>query len=1214
MAKYTIYGDTADGYIYSANVTYATARSGSSLGVTDSTTFKLGQEIVGGVYYLYETFLSFDTSSVSGNVGLTELSLCVSTGNYDVAKGFDILMAPYDFGTLGTDDWQDGTELTALTPVGPGFPSRSIDLTGGRKTIVGFEGEGIVTESGTSRFVLWSADQEASTAPTGSEYELLYASDNTGTTYDPCLIVHTYTTGYPYIASAAYYSTGGATAHSIPYPPDINAGDLLLGFVTTDAEETFSSLTSGWVQVKTATETTTTSGVFYKYAAGTETGTWSVTTTSEAACAVTLAVRGVNREYPLIVPAGATGSSATPDPPTTLALKESRKFLNLVYAGWDHSDTYSSSPTNYTEVAGFSSGTGSGDCGNALAYRELEQSTAENPGTFGISGTEGWQAFTVQVLGDLSPVVVENYAVATPTTSSLAFGQTATYSVSQVWSFTARESCSIEKITAYMTKVGSPTDDVTLSLRTAYDGSNVATTGAIDVQAAGWYEGTISSPYAVTAGTRYYIVCERTGTLHNTDRYDIYFELSSCPPESEWQYNGSYYTEQPGRGMAFQARKQTTTVVTGAASLAPDSSVTAAALKRIFAAAALAPDSGVTATGLMQVLASAALAGDGGLTATGTTFTLVTGSAALALTGGTSSVALLEIPGASSVVGAGAVIASSLLEIPASASIAGSGSVSISSLVEVLGSSSISGTGSMTSSGLLVVLGSSSVSADASVGAAALLDVLAQSSVGAAGGITASALCEVLGAVSVSGGSTIVVSGDVLSQLVTGAASLGLTGSVTAQGLRILLAQAALAGYGSMTVSGLVEALATAQVSLGSALTADALQIALAQAGVTAASGMTVSGLLNVLASASVSGASSVTAGAIVEVHGVANIGTTGAVVIVGTVLGTVEGSASISASASLTGTPILIVLDSAALSSTGALSASALVEVLGAGALSTSGSLTGSALLIIPATASLAADGALTASALLDVLGTAHVQANGALTAEALRMVLGAAQIQANGAAVVDALQMVLSSASLAGLGSMSASSIVEAYGASAIAAAGAVAADGLLIIPGVASLSLDSLLTALGDAFFPYISGSASITLASDLTVDAMLEVLAAATVTGTGEVDPTALLIIPGAAVLNALIDVQVAGIQIALGQAGLTGVASLSADAMLEILASADIDLLAEFIASGWAMLLNRGGGAAPNPRTGRYMKSWQGVPGQRPTRRNRYFDGLPRRRS
>ena len=374
----------------------------------------------------------------------------------------------------------------------------------------------------------------------------------------------------PVIAESTKHAFGSnATSYTITGTtlPDFAAGDLCLIFCSTDGAGnalTAHFAAGGGDQALTVIGysggNTPSSTWFYRWCTGVEldVDVHILGTNSETCEAIAMRITGVTREFPLIIPVPAIATSQNPDPPAVPALKEARDVLFLAAESHDHTDTWASDPTNYATVQHGNSGTGSGDCGGSVAYRAITNtSLTEDPGTFGLSGSEEYVAWTIAVLGDLSPVVAEQNPLAVPS-YAYGFGQAGVAQTqSLITGFVPRESCLIEKVTLYMEKSGSPTDDVRVSLRTAYDGAN-AVSATVDVQAAAWYEVTFASPYAVTAGTAYWIALERTGSLSDADNYRVDGTGTGNDCWTAYKYVvGDTYTELPLASLAFQTRKTT---------------------------------------------------------------------------------------------------------------------------------------------------------------------------------------------------------------------------------------------------------------------------------------------------------------------------------------------------------------------------------------------------------------------------------------------------------------------------------------------------------------------------------------------------------------------------------------------------------------------------------------------------------------------------------
>ena len=215
-------------------------------------------------------------------------------------------------------------------------------------------------------------------------------------------------------------TTGDAvsTPATVNYPTDVVSGDLLLAFIGIDTSQT-TITASGWTQLD-HTNGSDAGAIFYKTAAGTEGGsTFSVsfTTTGRDFSAVVYSLRNVTGTPEVSV---ATGTSATPTPPTLSPSGGSAQYLWLTgtviddthyplelsdgYGGWAYSRP--ASPSSGLYVAA-----------------KVSTAASETPSAHTLSASKAWIAWTVSV-----PVnstvgywpVIEGQEVTLGTTTSTA--------------------------------------------------------------------------------------------------------------------------------------------------------------------------------------------------------------------------------------------------------------------------------------------------------------------------------------------------------------------------------------------------------------------------------------------------------------------------------------------------------------------------------------------------------------------------------------------------------------------------------------------------------------------------------------------------------------------------------------------------------------------------------------------------------------------------
>ncbi|MDH7487520.1 MAG: DNRLRE domain-containing protein [Anaerolineae bacterium] len=184
------YGGTEDGHIFGINILYATARATSTGGNDTAITAYIGQTITSGTYYVYRTYLSFDTSSIPDAATVTAATLYVcaaydySTTNFLIQcyryawsePLLDYREANYDgaYGASATLEgtlrntaygWSDGTYYNmAVSPAG-------------------------INKAGDSKYTLVSKEDVDNSEPTTDEYVLIRTADYSGTSSDPYLSV-----------------------------------------------------------------------------------------------------------------------------------------------------------------------------------------------------------------------------------------------------------------------------------------------------------------------------------------------------------------------------------------------------------------------------------------------------------------------------------------------------------------------------------------------------------------------------------------------------------------------------------------------------------------------------------------------------------------------------------------------------------------------------------------------------------------------------------------------------------------------------------------------------------------------------------------------------------------------------------------------------------------------------------------------------------------
>ena len=206
----------------------------------------------------------------------------------------------------------------------------------------------------------------------------------------------------PVVASVTETAFGtDTTDHYVSMPATVNAGDLLIVLFTNDGGATVTT-PGGWsLLASDANGTQVRLSVYYKIAAGTESGTTVnfVTSASEQAAAQVYRITNWHGTTPPEISTAATGSGTAPDPASLdPAGWDVANTLWLAVAGQDRGDQSGTTayPASYTDGISTLSSDGNKSCRTHSARRVLA-AASEDPGAFTIPVLEQWVAFTIAV-------------------------------------------------------------------------------------------------------------------------------------------------------------------------------------------------------------------------------------------------------------------------------------------------------------------------------------------------------------------------------------------------------------------------------------------------------------------------------------------------------------------------------------------------------------------------------------------------------------------------------------------------------------------------------------------------------------------------------------------------------------------------------------------------------------------------------------------------
>ena len=226
----------------------------------------------------------------------------------------------------------------------------------------------------------------------------------------------------PVVASVTETAFGAdTTAHYVNMPATVNAGDLLIVHFTNDESATVTT-PGGWnLLASNANGSYVRLSVYYKIAAGTESGTPVnfVTSASEEAAAQVYRITDWHGTTPPEISTAATGTSTRPDPASLNPVGwDLADTLWLAVAGQDRGDQSGTMayPASYTDGISTLSSPTMGNC-RTLSARRVLAAASEDPGAFTIPASEQWVAFTIAVRPaprDLTIDSTEGGSVTTP--------------------------------------------------------------------------------------------------------------------------------------------------------------------------------------------------------------------------------------------------------------------------------------------------------------------------------------------------------------------------------------------------------------------------------------------------------------------------------------------------------------------------------------------------------------------------------------------------------------------------------------------------------------------------------------------------------------------------------------------------------------------------------------------------------------------------------
>lgn len=199
MATLTAYSTSADGYIESNDYPgaggYSVARNGTGnlIDGSGSTGGYVGQSKSGSFSSVFESFISFDTSSIPTGATINSATLSLyGIGDFSTTD-FTLEARVHDWGaTMTTADFVAGGSLSGKTRVAT-LSSSGFTVSGyNTMTEDGTNLRSNINKGGITRFVICSNRTVSNTTPTGNEFVTISLGATTGNSQDPKLVI-TYT-------------------------------------------------------------------------------------------------------------------------------------------------------------------------------------------------------------------------------------------------------------------------------------------------------------------------------------------------------------------------------------------------------------------------------------------------------------------------------------------------------------------------------------------------------------------------------------------------------------------------------------------------------------------------------------------------------------------------------------------------------------------------------------------------------------------------------------------------------------------------------------------------------------------------------------------------------------------------------------------------------------------------------------------------------------
>jgi hypothetical protein len=201
---------------------------------------------------------------------------------------------------------------------------------------------------------------------------------------------------------ATYAETVSETSPvTVNMPTDIDAGDLLVAYIAADANDTVAAGgAEGWTSIEdTSNGSAVRLKIFAKIAAGSDALTLTVGSSNDTATYVQrITNHGVsNVSSDIELGTAATGTSATPDPPSKTPSSSKAWLVVACNASDDDDNVTPFAPTGYVPLAQTESAGTATSSMMQVACDVQTTGSAIDPGAFALASTEEWVAQTLLI-------------------------------------------------------------------------------------------------------------------------------------------------------------------------------------------------------------------------------------------------------------------------------------------------------------------------------------------------------------------------------------------------------------------------------------------------------------------------------------------------------------------------------------------------------------------------------------------------------------------------------------------------------------------------------------------------------------------------------------------------------------------------------------------------------------------------------------------------